>query len=99
MDIKIKMLKTVTPEPSFLYSNKVKGGEYLKEGEIYSADANTFGALCGICDNGEKLGVKPNEFIFIEAPAWILNLWLPNRTQISALKILEKEGFEWQTKI
>jgi hypothetical protein len=38
----------------------------------YVAYTNPHGAISGLCDNGERLGVAPGEFEFIEAPDWIL---------------------------
>lgn len=39
-----------------------KPGTILRGGEIYPAWTNSHGAVCGICANGERLGVKPDEF-------------------------------------
>lgn len=70
-DIKIKMLKTVRPDLVFL----ADPGTVLYGGYTYFATANKYGAICGICDNGKELGVKPGEFEFVEAPDWVLNRW------------------------
>ena len=32
-------------------------------------------AISGICANGAALGVKPGEFVFLDAPAWVLDVW------------------------
>lgn len=59
--MKIRMLETVRPD-MFLG----KPGTILRVNETYEATQNKHGAVCGICDNGEKLGVKPNEFEVVE---------------------------------
>lgn len=55
--VKIKMLKTVRPD-LFLGIP----GTILREGNIYEAKKNRLGAISGLSENGEWLGVKPNEF-------------------------------------
>lgn len=52
------MLKTVTADFPFL----CKPGTFLASEKEYEAKENKFGAVCGLCDNGEWLGVKPDEF-------------------------------------
>lgn len=37
-------------------------------GEVYEADQNKYGAVCWICNNGQRLGVKPGEFELCEEP-------------------------------
>ena len=37
-------------------------GTILRRDEVYTAWTNSYGAVCGICANGEWLGVKPDEF-------------------------------------
>lgn len=49
-------------------------GTILRAGMEYDAKSNQYGAISGLCDNGEYLGVKPGEFEFIEAPGWILKI-------------------------
>lgn len=70
-EIKIKMLKTVRPDLPFLSES----GTVLFADYTYFAQANKNGAICGICDNGKPLGVKPDEFEFVKAPEWLLKLW------------------------
>lgn len=60
-EVKIKMLMTVTPDFSFL----AKPGTVLVMGETYEATVNRNGAVSGVCENGEVLGVKPHEFVEI----------------------------------
>ena len=67
--IKIRMLKTVRPD-MFLG----KPGTIAREGQEYKATSNRHGAICAICDNGEKLGVKPGEFELIEAPVLLIKI-------------------------
>lgn len=69
--MRIKMLVNVRPDLPFLS----KPGTILRAGEEYEATANAHGAISGICSNGAALGVKPGEFIFLEAPTWVLHLW------------------------
>jgi len=52
-----------------------KPGTILRKGEEYQATSNKYGAISGICSNGESLGVKPGEFEFISAPKWVLDIW------------------------
>lgn len=59
--MKIKMLKTVRPD-MFLG----KPGTILRAGIVYEAKQNKNGAVTGLCDNGEWLGVKPDEFEEVE---------------------------------
>jgi hypothetical protein len=46
----------------------------LRAGKKYEAKTNKNGAISGLCDNGEYLGVKPGEFEFIEAPKWVIDI-------------------------
>ena len=67
------MIKNVRPDfPFGVVSGKP--GTILRSGMEYSAISNPHGAICGICENGEHLGVKPGEFEFIDAPEWILKI-------------------------
>lgn len=59
--MKIKMLETVRPDFPFLLVD-VPADTILFRGEVYEAAQNKYGAVCGICKNGHKLGVKPGEF-------------------------------------
>lgn len=63
--MKIKMLETVRPDFPFILSG-VPFDTILVCGEEYEATKNKYGAVCGICENGQKLGVKPGEFEFVE---------------------------------
>lgn len=51
-----------------------KPGTILRAGMEYEAKTNKNGAISGLCDNGEYLGVMPGEFEFIEAPKWVLDI-------------------------
>ncbi len=62
--MKIKMKETVRPDWSF---NFQKPDNVLVADQIYEATQNKHGAVCGICENGELLGVKPGEFEIIES--------------------------------
>lgn len=59
--MKIKMLETVRPDFPFLLTG-VPADTILICSEVYEATKNKHGAVCGICENGQKLGVKPGEF-------------------------------------
>ncbi len=68
--ISIRMLKTVVPDFPFAVNARTR----LLANTLYGATSNSLGAVCGICDNGELLGVKPGEFEFVEAPEWLLSI-------------------------
>lgn len=59
--MKIKMLETVRPDFLFFLTG-VPADTILIYSEVYEATQNKHGAVCGICKNGQKLGVKPGEF-------------------------------------
>lgn len=62
------MLQNVRPDFLFL----AEPGTVLRAGLEYDAMTNRYGAISGLCENSEYLGVKPGEFEFIEAPEWVL---------------------------
>lgn len=66
--IRIRMLKNVRPDLLFL----AKPETILRQDLEYEAKSNQNGAISGLCDNGEYLGVKPGEFELISAPEWVL---------------------------
>ena len=71
--LRIRMMQTVKPDLPFLLTHNTKlVGIVLEEGKEYDAATNPHGAISGICENGEHLGVKPKEFEFLEAPEWVL---------------------------
>jgi len=49
-------------------------GTILYQGQEYDAVSNPHGAISGTCDNGQLLGLKPDEFSFIAAPKWVLKI-------------------------
>lgn len=63
--MKIKMLETVRPDFPFFLSS-ISTDTILFCGKVYEAGKNQYGAVYGICENGEKLGVKPGEFEIVE---------------------------------
>lgn len=65
------MLQNVRPELIFL----AKPGTILRAGEEYPAKSNKNGAISGLCQNGEYMGIKPGEFEFTAAPQWVLEIW------------------------
>lgn len=73
--MRIKMLTNVRSDfPLGLFAG-AKPGTILRAGMEYKATSNPHGAISGICENGESLGVRPGEFEFIEAPEWVLEIW------------------------
>lgn len=74
--IKIRMRKTVRPDFPFGIVGLLgdKPGTILRADMEYTAITNKNGAISGLCDNGEYLGVKPGEFEFIKAPYWVLEI-------------------------
>lgn len=75
--IRIRMRQNVRPD--LLFIMPCKPGTILRAGMEYSAISNPNGAISGLCDNGECLGVKPGEFEFVEAPEWVLKIWDKHR--------------------
>jgi hypothetical protein len=71
-DIRIRMVKTVRPDLAFLIPPEKRVGTILISNNEYDAVSNQHGAISGICENGEHIGVKPDEFEFLEAPEWVL---------------------------
>lgn len=65
--MKIKMLETVRPDFPFLLTG-VPLDTALVCGEVYEATKNKCGAVCGVCENGQRLGVKPGEFEWCQEP-------------------------------
>lgn len=63
--MKIKMLETVRPDFPFLLTG-VPLDTILICDKVYEATKNKYGAVCGICENGQMLGVKPGEFEIVE---------------------------------
>lgn len=65
------MLNTVRPDLIFL----AEPGTVLRRGMEYEANANRQGAISGICENGALLGVRSGDFVFLDAPGWVLKIW------------------------
>ena len=51
-------------------------GTIQREGNEVIANSNPYGAISAVCENGERLGLYPNEFEFIKAPEWVLRIWV-----------------------
>jgi predicted nucleic acid-binding Zn-ribbon protein len=66
-NIKIKLMGKITSD---LPINLFK--EISAEAGVYEATSNPQGAISVILENGKRLGIRPGEFEFIEAPAWVL---------------------------
>lgn len=58
---RILMEKTIYPE-----CPGMKPGTVARRDAEYDAWTNSHGAVCAVCENGEHLGVKPDEFAVIE---------------------------------
>lgn len=72
--MKIRMLMTVRPDfPLNIVC--AKPGTILRVNELYEATSNKNGAITAICENGERLGVKPCEFEFVTLPQWVYDKW------------------------
>lgn len=71
--MQIKMVMDVRSDLPFLSTP----GTILRFGKIYDASANKHGAVCGKCENGEMLGVRPGEFEFVSLPKWLYDKWAP----------------------
>lgn len=62
--MKVKMLKTVTPDLPFLEKRGDVRALCVK-GEEYEARKNPYGAVTAITQGGD-LGLKPDEFVVVE---------------------------------
>lgn len=71
--MRIRMIKDVRSDIPILSNYRT----VLKSGKTYDATANKHGAVCGRCDNGELIGVRPGEFEFVELPKWLYDKWAP----------------------
>lgn len=66
---KIRMLDTVYPDAICGLSIEQMGSRrdtVLQFGMEYPCWVNSYGAVSGVCANGEMLGVKPDEFEVVE---------------------------------
>ena len=69
--VKIKILVDVRPELPWMAQPET----VLRAGETYEAKSNDHGAISGLCANGRYLGVRPGEFVFVEAPEQTRDIW------------------------
>ena len=76
--IRIRMKTDVLPDVLPGIPSLAKPGTILRAGKEYEAEANKNGAVNAICENGTRMGVKPGEFEFLEAPKWLQNIWEDN---------------------
>ena len=88
--MEIIMLKTVRPDIPFMY----KPGTILIAGEVYKAISNKNGAVSGICENGERLGVKPDEYNILFTGIELVNIACLQIRYKDALKLLEETAEE-----
>ena len=91
--IVIKMIKTARPDLSMFF--KIDPAVVAEIGKEYNATSNQNGAICAVCANGERLGIKPGEFEFVEAPEWLIKIHarivLKPKFRCEAQVIIEKE--------
>ena len=87
--LKVRILKTARGN-GFIS----KPGTILRKGGEVEAETNQCGAISGLCQNGEWLGLYPGEFEFISAPEWVLKIWAKHcdSSSESAIKILRGEA-------
>jgi hypothetical protein len=71
--MQIKMLTTILPDLGFLSGCPPE--TILRCGIRYHSWVNSHGAVAGLCSNGFRLGVKPDEFTVVE---WYQPTNLPN---------------------
>lgn len=76
--IRIRMKTDMLPDVLPGIPSLAKPGTILRAGKEYEAEANKNGAVIAICENGTRMGVKPGEFEFLEAPKWLQNIWEDN---------------------
>lgn len=76
--IRIRMKTNVQPDVLPGIPSLAKPGMILRAGREYEAEANRNGAVIALCENGERMGVKPGEFEFLEVPKWLQNIWEDN---------------------
>lgn len=69
--MRIKMRCDIIPD----IPHNAKSGTILQKDREYAAKTDDLGTVYGICENGETLHVRPGEFTFLEAPAWVLHDW------------------------
>lgn len=87
--MRIRMLETVRPELPFL----AKPGSILAVGEEYEATSNRNGAISALCENGEHIGVRPGEFVFLDAPDWVRDIWAKEYpAALSELDLMESRA-------
>lgn len=67
-DIRIKMIKTARSMSLLNGACSI----VAKKGHVYNANSNLYGAI-SVKIEGKVLGIKPDEFEFIEAPSWVLD--------------------------
>ena len=88
--MQIKMVKDVRSDLPF----RKTPGTILRFGKIYDASANKHGAVCGKCENGEMIGVRPGEFEFVSLPKWLYDKWAPAFPWSVKNAIIEEEEGE-----
>lgn len=64
--LKIRMLKTVTSDIPFFFTEAKMRAPDAIEGQEYYVHVNSHGAVTVIFENGTTLGVRPKEFEVIE---------------------------------
>jgi hypothetical protein len=75
--IRVRLLKNVRGNPYI-----GPPGTIARQELEYEGHSNPNGAISAILPNGEKLGLYPEEFEFIEAPEWVLRIWAKHHPNI-----------------
>lgn len=97
-EIKIKMLTTVRPDTIMGWlpiQNKLNICAYA--GESYEAESNAHGAI-SVAIDGNRLGIKPEEFEFIEAPSWVLDKHIEYYNSKKAKLLEDMELFSYMER-
>jgi hypothetical protein len=73
--IKIRMLKTIRPDPEITRLLREPENTILEKGQIYEAKTSPHGTVSALALNGQWMGIVHGaEFEFMEAPMWLLKL-------------------------
>lgn len=62
----IRMRRTIQPDEPMRSLSAAWRGVIAEHGMLYPAHTNSHGAVSAVMDNGQKLGVKPDEFEITE---------------------------------
>jgi hypothetical protein len=75
LPIKIRMLKTIRPDPIITRLIGEPENTVLEKGQIHEAKTSPHGTVSALATNGRWMGiVHGTEFEFMEAPIWLLKI-------------------------